>query len=88
MKIFSTLITSMQQVSQSPISKSTCPYSVPVDTGRTLNVHKTFRIRPGRLLNVLYTFSLRPVSTGLSPLYQRISQLSLQDQQNGERTQC
>ena len=34
----------------------------PVDTGRKLNVHKTFRKRPGRLLNVLRTFSLRPVS--------------------------
>ena len=36
---------------------------VPVDTGRKLNVHKTFRRRPGRLLNVLCTFNLRPVST-------------------------
>ena len=36
----------------------------PVDTGRKLNVHKTFRRRPGRLLNVLCMFSLRPVSTG------------------------
>ena len=36
----------------------------PVDTGRKLNVHKTFRIRPGRLLNVLCTFNLRPVSAG------------------------
>ena len=36
----------------------------PVDTGRKLNVHKTFRKRPGRLLNVLCTFNLRPVSTG------------------------
>ena len=36
-----------------------------VDTGRKLNVHKTFRRRPGRLLNVLCTFNLRPVSTGL-----------------------
>ena len=36
----------------------------PVDTGRKLNVHKTFRRRPGRLLNVLCTFNLRPVSTG------------------------
>ena len=26
---------------------------IPVDTGRKLNVHKTFRRRPGRLLNVL-----------------------------------
>ena len=38
----------------------------PVDTGRKLNVHKTFRRRPGRLLNVLCTFNLRPVSTGLN----------------------
>ena len=38
----------------------------PVDTGRNLNVHKTFRRRPGRLLNVLCTFNLRPVSTGLT----------------------
>ena len=36
----------------------------PVDTGRKLNVHKTFRRRPGRLLNALCTFNLRPVSTG------------------------
>ena len=37
---------------------------VPVDTGRKLNIHKTFRRRPGRLLNALCTFNLRPVSTG------------------------
>ena len=36
----------------------------PVDTGRKLNVHKTFGGRPGRLLKVLCTFNLRPVSTG------------------------
>ena len=36
--------------------------SIPVDTGRRLNVHKTFR---RRLLNVLSTFNLRPVSTGI-----------------------
>ena len=36
----------------------------PVDTGRILNIHKTFRRRPGRFLNVLCTFNLRPVSTG------------------------
>ena len=35
----------------------------PVDTGRKLNVHRTFRKRPGRLLNVLGEFSLRPVPT-------------------------
>ena len=38
--------------------------SNPIDTGRKLNVHKTFRGCPGRLLNVLCTFNLRPVSTG------------------------
>ena len=37
-----------------------------VDTGRKLNVHKTFRRRPARLLNVLYTFNLRPLSTGIA----------------------
>ena len=36
---------------------------IPADTGRKLNVHKTFRRRPGCLLNVLCTFNLRPVST-------------------------
>ena len=36
----------------------------PVDTGRKLDEHKTFRIRPRRLVNVLSTFNLRPVSTG------------------------
>ena len=35
----------------------------PVDTGRKLNVHKTFRRRPGRLLDVFCTVNLRPVST-------------------------
>ena len=30
----------------------------PRDTGRKLNVHKTFRTRPGRLLNVLCTLNL------------------------------
>ena len=40
--------------------------SIPVDTGRKLNVHKTFRRRPGCLLNVLCTFNLRPVSTGMN----------------------
>ena len=48
-----------------------CGYSVftividsPVDTGRKLNVHKTFRRHPGCLLNFLCTFTLPPVSTG------------------------
>ena len=36
----------------------------PVDAGRKLNVHKTFRRRLGRLLNLLCTFNLRLVSTG------------------------
>ena len=39
---------------------------MPVDTGRKLNVHKTFRRRPGRLLNVLCTFNLHPVATEIS----------------------
>ena len=38
-------------------------WSTSVDTGRKLNVHKTFRRRLGRLLNVLCRFNLRPVST-------------------------
>ena len=38
---------------------------VPIDTGRKINLHKTFRRRPGHLLNVLCTFSLRPVSAGI-----------------------
>ena len=43
--------------------------NLPADTGRKLNVHKTFRRRPGRLLNVLCTVNLRPVSTGLANIY-------------------
>ena len=39
--------------------------ATPVDTGRKLNVHKTFRRRHGCLLNVLCTFNLSPVSTGI-----------------------
>ena len=31
---------------------------LPVDTGRKLNVHKTFKRRPGRLLSVICTFNL------------------------------
>ena len=41
--------------------------TVPADTGRKLNVHKTdktFRRRPGRLLSVFCIFSFCPVSTG------------------------
>ena len=37
---------------------------IALDTGRKLNVHKTFRRRPRRLLNVSCAFNLRPVSTG------------------------
>ena len=33
----------------------------PVNTGRKLNVHKTFMRRPGRPLSVLYTLNLRRV---------------------------
>ena len=36
----------------------------PIDTGRKVNVHNTFRRRPGRILNLLCTFNERPVSTG------------------------
>ena len=36
----------------------------PVETGRKLKVHNTFRRRPGHLLSVLCTFNLRTVSTG------------------------
>ena len=35
-----------------------------VETGRNLNVDKTFRKYPGGLLNVLCTLNLRPMSTG------------------------
>ena len=48
-----------------PLSFSKESKTIPVDTGRKLNVHKTFRRRPGRLLNVLCTFNLRPASTGM-----------------------
>ena len=40
-------------------------HDFPVDTGRKLNVNKTFRRGPGRLLNVLCAYNLRPVSMGL-----------------------
>ena len=62
-----------------------------VDTGRKLNVHKTFRRRPGRLLNVLCKFNLRPVSTGKSSL-QKInicnlsSNADLASQENKKRS--
>ena len=55
------------------IFKNTIPFfqivynkrHIPVDTGRKLNVHKTFRRRPGRLLDVLCTFNLCPMSMGV-----------------------
>ena len=43
----------------------------PVDTGRKLNGHRTFRKRPGRLLNVLGEFSLRPVPTEKIIIYKK-----------------
>ena len=42
-------------------------YPFPVDTGRKLNVHKTFIGRPGRLLNILRMLNLHPVTAGLAP---------------------
>ena len=42
---------------------------IPVDTGRKVNVQKTFRRHPGSLLNVLCTFILRPVSAGTEIIY-------------------
>ena len=49
--------------------------SIPVDTGRKLNIYKTFR---RRLLNVLCTFNLRPVSTGIGYMSQeRLWKLTL-----------
>ena len=38
----------------------------PVDTGRKLDVYKTFRKRPGRLLNVLCMFNLHYLQAQLS----------------------
>ena len=53
---------------QSSVQDSHKYLTCPTDTGRILNVHKTFRRRPRRLLNVLCTFNLRPVSTEIRPL--------------------
>ena len=49
--------------------------SIPVDTRRKLNVHKTFRRRPRRLLSFLCTFNLRPVSTGILRFFLRLTNL-------------
>ena len=40
-------------------------WTLDLDTGRELNVHKTFRRRPRQFLNVLCTFNLRRVSIGV-----------------------
>ena len=40
-------------------------HQLPLDTGRKLNVHKTFRRSPGRFLNVFRTFNLCPLPRGL-----------------------
>ena len=55
----------------------------PVDTGRKLTIHKTFRRRPGCLLNVLCTFSFRSVSTG-SFRSDLLQELSIQNVHRGE----
>ena len=55
-------------VSLNDISFQTCNFmaiKLPMDTGRKLNVDKTFKRRTGRLLKVLCAFSLHPVSTEL-----------------------
>ena len=46
------------------VSMNRYGFLYPVDTGRTLNVYKTFRRCLGPLSNVLCTFNLRSVSTG------------------------
>ena len=57
------------------ILKSQISYN-PVDTGRKLNLHKTFRRRPELTQDVrktswtLCTFNLHPVSAGNDPSYQ------------------
>ena len=49
------------------ISNVKIPTNTPVDTGRKLNAHKTFRRRPGR--SGRPTFNLRPVSAGTSSVF-------------------
>ena len=63
--LFDNLLTYVQIFCSTHIQFDVDLHDIPVDTGRKLNVHKTFRTRPGRLLNVLCTFNLRPVSTGI-----------------------
>ena len=55
--------------------EGTVKYITPIDTGRKLNLHKTFRRRPGRLLNVLCMFNLCGVSTGNTVLITLITKL-------------
>ena len=40
-------------------------FVIPLDTGRKLNVYKTFRRCPGPFLNISCTFNLRPVYRGI-----------------------
>ena len=55
----------LKEVFKTRVSFDLCQHNCsPVNTGRKLNVHKTFRRRPGRLLNVLCAFNLGPVSAG------------------------
>ena len=49
---------------QMPAFKQSAKQNQPLDTKRTLNVHKTFRRSPGRLLNFLSIFGLPPVPMG------------------------
>ena len=65
-RIFQLLLANILKISRTEVKSQS---SVPVDTGRKLNVHTTFRRRPERLLNVLCTFNLRPVSTGLVSVF-------------------
>ena len=58
----------------------------PVDTGRKLNVHKTFRRLPARLLNVSCTFNLRPVSTGEVP--ERVANIGNRYKCTDKRKRC
>ena len=38
--------------------------SVPLDTGRKLNVHSAFRRLPERILNVFFIFNIHPIFRG------------------------
>ena len=66
-----TIQTSNAIFHKSKITASDKTNKNPAETGRKLNVHKTFRRRLGRLLKVLCMFNLRPVPTG------KISKLSM-----------